>query len=92
MLSDWNDLGSWQSIYNVEKKDENGNVLIGKTVVDNVKNSLIYSQKEIVAASGLEDIILVETEDAIMVCPKDRAQDVKLVVDRLNEDGRTELL
>lgn len=83
LLSDWNDLGSWQSIYNVEKKDENGNVLIGKTVVDNVKNSLIYSQKEIVAASGLEDIILVETEDAIMACKMNESQSVKRLYEKL---------
>ena len=51
LQSDWNDLGSWQSLYNVKEKDENNNVLTGKVVVDNVKNSFIYSQKEIVAVS-----------------------------------------
>lgn len=83
LQSDWNDLGSWQSIYNVKTKDENGNVLTGKVVVDNVKNSLIYSQKEIVAVSGLEDIILVETEDAIMACKLDESQNVKHLYEKL---------
>ena len=83
LLSDWNDLGSWQSIYNVKEKDENGNVLTGKVVVDNVKNSLIYSQKEIVAASGLENIILVETEDAIMACKMEESQNVKRLYEKL---------
>ena len=83
LLSDWNDLGSWQSIYNVKEKDENGNVLTGKVVVDNVKNSLIYSQKEIVAVSGLENIILVETEDAIMACKIDESQNVKKLYEKL---------
>ena len=83
LLSDWNDLGSWQSIYNVKDKDENGNVITGKVVTDNVKNSLIYSQKEIVAVSGLEDVILVETEDAIMACKIDESQNVKKLYEKL---------
>lgn len=83
LLSDWNDLGSWQSIYNVKSKDSDGNVLTGKVITDNVKNSLIYSQKEVVAVSGLENIILVETEDAIMACKMDKSQDVKKLYEKL---------
>lgn len=83
LLSDWNDLGSWQSLYNVKTKDNDNNVLIGKVVTDNVKNSFIYSQKEIVAASGLEDIILVETEDAIMACKMSESQNVKKLYEKL---------
>ena len=83
LLSDWNDLGSLQSLYNVKEKDSNGNVLTGKVVVDKVKNSFIYSQKEIVAVSGLEDIILVETEDAIMACKKTESQNVKRLYEKL---------
>jgi mannose-1-phosphate guanylyltransferase/mannose-6-phosphate isomerase len=85
LQSDWNDLGSWQSIYNIKNKDENGNVLTGKVVVDNVKNSFIYSQKELVAVSGLENIILVETEDAIMACKLDESQNVKKLYEKLKE-------
>ncbi len=83
LQSDWNDLGSWQSIYNIKDKDKDGNVLTGKVVIDNVKNSFIYSQKEIVAVSGLEDIILVETEDAIMACKIDESQNVKKLYEKL---------
>lgn len=83
LMSDWNDLGSWQSLYNVKNKDADKNVLIGKVVVDNVKNSFIYSQKEIVAVSGLEDIILVETEDAIMACKMNESQNVKKLYEKL---------
>lgn len=83
--SDWNDLGSWQSIYNIRNKDENGNVVTGKVVTENVKNSLIYSQKEIVAVSGLEDVIIVETEDAIMACKLDESQNVKKLYEKLKE-------
>ena len=83
LQSDWNDLGSWQSIYNIKEKDANGNVLTGNVVVDEVKNSLIYSQKELVAVSGLENIILVETEDAIMACKLDKSQSVKNLYEKL---------
>ncbi len=85
LQSDWNDLGSWQALYNVKEKDENGNVLSGKVVVDDVKNSFIYSQKEIVAVSGLENVILVETEDAIMACKLDKSQNVKNLYEKLKE-------
>jgi mannose-1-phosphate guanylyltransferase/mannose-6-phosphate isomerase len=86
LQSDWNDLGSWQAIYDVKSKDENGNVLIGKTVTHNVKNSLLYSQKEIVAVSDLEDIILIETEDAIMACKMDESQNVKKLYETLKRE------
>lgn len=87
LQSDWNDLGSWQSLYKVKEKDKNGNVLSGKVVVNDVKNSFIYSQKEIVAVSGLENIILVETEDAIMACRLDKSQDVKKLYSKLHEQN-----
>lgn len=84
LLSDWNDLGSWKSLYAVRKKDENNNVLKGNVIVNNVKNSFIYSQKELVAVSDLEDIVLVETEDAIMACKMSESQNVKQLYDKLN--------
>lgn len=85
LLSDWNDLGSWQSIYNIKPKDKNGNVISGKVLTDNVKNSFIYSQKEVVAVSDLEDIILVETEDAIMACKMNKSQNVKKLYEILKD-------
>lgn len=91
LMSDWSDLGSWQSLYNIKNKDENGNVLTGKIIVDNVYNSLVYSQKELVAVSGLNDIILVETEDAIMACKMDGSQNVKKLYDKLKESNTTKL-
>ena len=83
LQSDWNDLGSWQAIYDVKEKNTEGNVLIGNVVTYDVKNSLIFSQKELVAAAGLEDLILVETEDAIMACKKSSSQDVKKLYEKL---------
>ena len=85
LQSDWNDLGSWKAIYDIKEKDENGNVLTGKVVTDKVKNSFIYSQKELVAVSGLTNIILVETEDAIMACDINASQDVKNLYEKLKQ-------
>ncbi len=83
LKSDWNDLGSWQSLYDVKQKDTNGNVICGKVIVDNVKNSFIYSQKEVVAVSDLENVVIVETEDAIMACRLDKSQNVKKLYEKL---------
>lgn len=85
--SDWNDMGSWQSLYDIKQKDKDGNVLEGNVIADNTKNSLIYSAKKLVAVSGLEDVILVETEDAVMACKKENSQDVKKLYDRLEKEN-----
>ena len=83
--SDWNDLGSWASIYDTEKKDENGNVFVGHVEDLDSKNSLVYSSSKLVATIGLEDVVLIETEDAILACKKDRTQDVKKIYDTLKK-------
>ncbi len=83
--SDWNDLGSWQSIYDVSQKDVNGNVFIGHVLDENSKNTLVYSSSKLVATIGLEDVILVETEDAVLACKKDKTQDVKKIYETLKK-------
>ena len=85
LACDWEDLGSWQSVYKIKEKDKNGNVVEGNVIANDLKNSLIFSAKKLVAVSGLEDVILVETEDAIMACKKDKSQDVKKLYDNLKE-------
>ena len=85
--SDWNDLGSWQSIYDVSKKDENGNVIVGHVLDEGSKNSLIYSSSKLVATIGLEDAVIVETEDAILACKKDKTQDVKKIFETLKKQN-----
>ena len=87
LKSDWNDLGSWKSIYDVSKKDENGNVKIGHVIDEGSKNSFVYSSSKLVATVGLEDIVLVETEDAILACKADKTQDVKKVFDTLKQQN-----
>lgn len=85
--SDWNDLGSWQSIYDVSKKDKNNNVMIGHVLDEDSKNSLVYASSKLVATIGLEDIVLIETEDAILACKKDNTQDVKKIFDTLKKQN-----
>ncbi len=85
--SDWNDLGSWQSIYDVSKKDKNNNVMIGHVLDEDSKNSFVYASSKLVATIGLEDTVLVETEDAILACKKDKTQDVKKIFDILKKQN-----
>lgn len=86
LQSDWSDLGSWQSLYDVTEKGSNGNVLEGNAIVEDVKNSFIYTDKKIVAAIGLENVILVNTEDAVLACKADYSQHVKNVFEKLKKD------
>jgi mannose-1-phosphate guanylyltransferase len=88
----WNDVGSWDSLGSVFPPDENGNITKGDFVDIETRNSIIYSNGRLVAAVGLEDMIVVETSDALLVCPKKKAQDVKKVVEKLKKMGREELL
>ncbi len=83
--SDWNDLGSWQAIYDVSEKDSNGNVFVGNILDEGSKNSFAYSSSKLVSTIGLEDTVVVETEDAILVCKTDNTQDVKLIYERLKK-------
>ena len=85
--SDWNDVGSWKSIYDVSKKDENGNVKIGNVIDEDSKNTLVYSSSKLVATIGLEDVMIVETEDAVLACKADKAQDVKKIFDTLKNNN-----
>lgn len=85
--SDWNDLGSWQSIYDVSQKDINGNVFVGNVIDENSKNTYAYSSSKLVATIGLEDMVVVETEDAILACKADKTQDVKVVFEKLKKEN-----
>lgn len=85
--SDWNDLGSWQSIYDISPKDENGNVFIGHVLDKDSKNSFVYASSKLVTTIGLEDTVIVETEDAILACKKDKTQDVKHIYETLKKQN-----
>lgn len=88
----WNDVGSWDMMTVLHEPDENGNVLLGNTLTVNTTNSICYSSGKLVSVVGMDNVVVVETSDAIMVCPKDQAQDVKLIVDKLNDLSKKEYL
>jgi mannose-1-phosphate guanylyltransferase len=88
----WSDVGSWDMMGVLNEKDKDGNVLSGDTVCIDTKNCVVYSKKRLVATVGIENLVVVETDDAIMVCPIDKAQEVKKIVDKLKDSGRKDLL
>jgi mannose-1-phosphate guanylyltransferase / mannose-6-phosphate isomerase len=88
----WSDVGTWKSLWQATEKDADGNVLKGDVLSLNSRNSYISSQDQLVAVVGLEDIAVIETEDAVLVMPLDKSQDVKDVVERLKSDGREDYL
>jgi mannose-1-phosphate guanylyltransferase len=88
----WNDVGSWETLMELLTVDAQGNVLIGDHLAVDTRNTLIYSPHKVVAAIGLEDLIVVETENAVLICPRTRAQDVRTIVDALRDAGREDLL
>lgn len=88
----WSDVGSWSSIWDVAEKDTNGNVARGDVRLEDSHNNVIIGEHRLVTALGCEDLVIVETPDAVMVAKKDRAQDVKKIVDWLGEQEREERL
>ena len=88
----WNDVGSWSALWEVQQGDENGNVLRGDVYTDNVQNSLVRAESRMVALIGVQDLIVVETDDAVLVAHKDQVQQVKKVVEHLKNSKRTEHL
>ena len=88
----WNDVGSWDNLGVLYEEDEAGNVFAGDHLAIDTKDCITYSGKRLITTIGVENLIVVETEDAILVCDKSRAQDVKKAVDELKAAGRTELL
>jgi mannose-1-phosphate guanylyltransferase/mannose-6-phosphate isomerase len=87
----WNDVGSWAALWEHHPKDAQGNVTEGDEVLlYDVRNSFVSAERAMIAAIGVEDVIIVETGDAILVVHKDYCQDVKKVVDHLQSEGRTE--
>lgn len=86
----WSDVGAWSALWDVREQDESGNVLDGDAFVHEARRNLILAQSRMVAAVGVDDLIIVETPDAVLVARKDRAQDVKAVTQFLTEAQRNE--
>ena len=90
--ANWSDLGAWSSLWEVMDKDEKGNVALGDVISEDCNGCLFQSEDQLIAAIGLEDIVVIDTKDAVLVARKDRVQDVKKIVDKLKQDERSEHL
>ncbi len=88
----WSDVGSWAALWDVAKRDSQGNALVGDVIAADVTNSYIRSESRLVTAVGLDNIVLIETVDAVMAVGRDRAQDIRLIVDKLQKAERGERL
>ncbi len=86
----WNDLGSWEALWQVGRKDDRQNVVKGDVVMEDVSHSYLHATDRLIAAVGLENHIVVETSDAILISPRERVQDVKRLVDQLTKQNRVE--
>lgn len=86
----WSDVGAWDALWKVLPKDGDGNVLQGDVLMHDCRNTLAMSAGRLVACIGVDDMVIVETPDAILVSHKDKTQEVKTIVDRLKRDGRIE--
>tara|TARA_B100000029_G_C17549878_1_gene949726 strand:- start:678 stop:1742 length:1065 start_codon:yes stop_codon:yes gene_type:complete len=94
LISDfgWNDMGSWQSIYDVFEKDKNGMVIRGDVFSQDSKNSVVFSNNKFTAVIGADDLVIINTDDATLVMNKEHAQNVKDIVTHLNNSGKDEYL
>lgn len=93
----WSDVGSWSTLWQKAEKDQHGNALLGgmehqHTLLQDTHNSLIFSQKRLVATLGVDNLVVVDTPDAVLVANKDKAQSVKDIIVEMNQQGRNEHL
>jgi len=86
----WSDIGSWSALWEIGNKDDQGNVCKGDVLNFNTQDSLIYAEHKLVATVGVENLVVVETKDAVLVVHKDKVQDVKKVVEAIKKSGRHE--
>jgi mannose-1-phosphate guanylyltransferase/mannose-6-phosphate isomerase len=86
----WNDLGSWEAFFQTNKVDKNGNVQFGDSLTCGTKDSLIYSTKRFVSTLGVKNLIIIETDDALLVADRSKSQDVKKIVEQLKGSDRSE--
>ncbi len=88
----WSDVGNWATLFDLLPCNPGSNVVVGDHVGVDTRSSLLYSPKRLIATVGLSDMIVIDTEDAILVCPKERAQEVKHLVDALHRSNRSRYL
>lgn len=88
----WSDVGSWETVYELHDKDNMKNAVVGDVYLDDVKNSYVYSPGKYTAVIGAENFVIINTDDALLVCRREKTQDVKKIVDNLNREGRENLI
>jgi mannose-1-phosphate guanylyltransferase len=88
----WNDVGSWEAVYQLEARDGQGNCFQGPVVTLDSAGCLVYSPRKLVALLGVKNLVVVDTPDALLVCPRERSQEVKKIVELLEKKGEPSLL
>ena len=86
----WSDVGAWSTLWDVSEHDGDGNVTKGDVIVEDTRGSYLRAESRLLAAAGVDDLVVVETADAVLVAGRDQVQDVKRIVDRLRKAGRSE--
>lgn len=89
--ANWSDVGAWNSVWEVSPKDKNGNVLRGDTIVESTNNTLVHAEHRLVSVLGLDDVVVIETSDAVLVANKNKVQDIKKIVEKLKSTHRSEV-
>lgn len=89
--ANWNDVGAWNSVWGVSQKDENGNSLRGDVITHDTHNSLIHAENRLVSTLGLENVVVIETADAVLVADQAKVQDIKKIVEKLKSTQRSEV-
>lgn len=89
--ANWNDVGAWNSVWEVSQKDENGNSLRGDVIAQDTRNSLIHAETRLVSTLGVENIVVIETADAVLVAAQSKVQDIKKIVEKLKSNQRCEI-
>ena len=89
---DWNDVGSWEAVYELSSKDQDQNAFVGDVYTLKTTGSYIYSPQKFAAVIGMENSVVINTNDALLICNRDKVQDVKLVVDYLKMHQKTDLI
>jgi mannose-1-phosphate guanylyltransferase len=90
MAAGWSDIGSWSSLWDISEKDSNGNVSLGDVITHRTKNSFIRTDGQLVATTGVNDLVIIATKDAVMVAHKANVQDTKAIVEQLKHENRNE--
>jgi mannose-1-phosphate guanylyltransferase len=88
----WTDVGSWGSLFELLPADQDGNISIGPCLGIDTHNTLVFGEKRLVATLGVRDMVIVDTEDALLVCPKSRGQEVREIVEKLKENKQSQWL